>query len=130
MSILDRKTSRRELLQLTATAALVTATSTLVSACTAAVAPTQGEGQSPAQEGATITYWDWWSMTAGPSGRMFEALPSAFAEVEPTIQLELQNVPFDEYFTKFLTAHAAGDVPDVMHSSGDWGRSFFDRGAI
>ena len=130
MSILDRKTSRRELLQLTATAALVTATSTLVSACTAAVAPTQGEGQSPAQEGATITYWDWWSMTAGPSGRMFEALPSAFAEVEPTIQLELQNVPFDEYFTKFLAAHAAGDVPDVMHSSVDWGRSFFDRGAI
>jgi multiple sugar transport system substrate-binding protein len=61
---------------------------------------------------------------------MFEALPAAFAEAEPDIELELQNVPFGEYFTKFLAAHAAGDVPDVMHSSVDWGRAFFDRGAI
>jgi len=128
--MLDRKTSRRELLQMTAAAALAATTSVLVSACTVPVAPAQNGGQSPAEEAVTITYWDWWSMTAGPSGRMFEALPTAFAAVAPNIELDLQNVPFGEYFTKFLAAHAAGDVPDVMHSSVDWGRAFFDRGAV
>lgn len=84
---------------------------------------------APAQK-VKIVYWDWWSMTAGASGEMFEYLPKGFAEVEPDIELEMRNVPFAEYFRAFLAAHAAGDVPDVMHSSVDWGRALYDRGAI
>jgi multiple sugar transport system substrate-binding protein len=84
----------------------------------------------PAAEKVTITYWDWWNMTAGNSGKMFEYLPKGFAEVEPDIELNLQNVPFGEYFRKFMAAHAAGDVPDTMHSSVYWGRDFYDKGAL
>jgi multiple sugar transport system substrate-binding protein len=134
MSVLDRKTSRRDLLRMAAAAALAGAAGSIVSACAAPAAPSQGEapasGQASTQEPVTITYWDWWPMTTGPAGRMFEALPAAFAQVEPNIELNLQNVPFGEYFTKFMAAHAAGDVPDVLHSSVDFGRAFFDRGAI
>jgi multiple sugar transport system substrate-binding protein len=88
------------------------------------------EKQPVTQEEVTITYWDWWSITSGNSGKMFEYLPEGFAEVEPNITLDLQNVPFGEYFRKFLAAHAAGDVPDTMHSSVYWGRDFYDKGAL
>lgn len=95
------------------------------------VAPSEDDGvvAAPAEKQRVI-YWDWWSMTAGPSGRMFEAFERQLPDVEPDIELELRNIPFGEYFRAFMAAHAAGDVPDVMHSSVNWGRAFYDRDAI
>jgi multiple sugar transport system substrate-binding protein len=97
----------------------------------APTAPAPAAAQQPgAAQKVTITYWDWWNMSTGPMGRMFDYLPKGFAEVEPNITLNLQNVPFAEYFRKYLAAHAAGDVPDAMHCSIWWARSFFDRAAV
>jgi multiple sugar transport system substrate-binding protein len=88
------------------------------------------EEKVPVAEKVTITYWDWWGLTTGRTAEMFEALVSDFAEIEPNVELNLQNVPFGEYFRKFLAAHAAGDVPDTMHCSTSWSRDFWDEGAL
>jgi multiple sugar transport system substrate-binding protein len=88
------------------------------------------EKKAPPAEKVTVTFWDWWNMSEGASGEMFNYLTERFPEVEPNVELNLQNVPFGEYFRKFLAAHAAGDVPDAMHSSVSWGRDFYDKGAL
>lgn len=141
-------TNRREFLRLSALGA---ASAAIIAACAPAAPPTPtpapakpAEAPKPAAqptpapakpaaagEKVTITYWDWWAIQGtSPSAKMFEYLPKGFAEREPNITLNLQNVPFGEYFRKFLAAHAAGDVPDTMHCSVAWGRSFYDRQAI
>ncbi len=94
-------------------------------------APTASEAGGVAPEATTITYWDWW----GPAGsaankRLFDRLPEAMKESQPHLELDYQNVPFGDYFVKFLAAHAADDTPDVMHSSVYWARDFYDKGAI
>ena len=77
----------------------------------------------------TITYWDWWGPAANETSKaLFDRLPVALGESNPELELNYQNVPFGEYFVKFLAAHAADDTPDVMHSSVYWGRDFYDRG--
>jgi len=104
----------------------------VLAACAPAAAPAGGGAAGPAGAKATITYWDWW----GPAGNavlknLFDRLPVALKEHKPDLELNYQNVPFgDEYFQKFLAAHAADDTPDVMHSSVYWARDFFDKGAL
>jgi multiple sugar transport system substrate-binding protein len=132
-----RNISRRDFLRMSAAA---TVGATLASCAPASPAPQppveEKEKEAPAEEKApvaekvTITYWDWWGLTTGQTAEMFEALVSDFAEIEPNIELNLQNVPFGEYFRKFLAAHAAGDVPDTMHCSTSWSRDFWDEGAL
>lgn len=102
----------------------------ILAACAPAAPATDGGGAASA-EPQTVTYWDWW----GPSGSevnaaLFDRLPVALQETNPDLTLDYQNVPFGEYFRKFLAAHAAGDVPDVMHSSVYWARDFFDKEAL
>lgn len=105
----------------------------ILAACAPAQAPASGgSGAAPAAAGATITYWDWWGPSANAvSKNLFDRLPVALKEKKPDLELNYQNVPFgDEYFRKFLAAHAADDTPDVMHSSVYWARDFFDKGAL
>lgn len=124
-----KKITRRTFLAFSA----ATISAGVLAACAAPQAPAAGEGAAaPAAAGTVVTYWDWW----GPAGNavlaaLFERLPVAFKEAEPDLELNYQNVPFgDEYFRKFLAAHAADDTPDVMHSSVYWARDFYDKGAL
>ena len=105
-----------------------------LAACAPAPAPaasSAGQAAAPSKATQTVTYWDWWGPTGSAANKaLFERLPVALKESKPDLELNFQNVPFDEYFRKFLAAHAANDVPDVMHSSVYWGRDFFDKGAL
>ena len=78
----------------------------------------------------TVTYWDWWGLTSGATGQMFEWFQQRYAETAPHVKMDLQVVPWDEYFRKFLTAQAAGDPPDCLQVSVDWGRDFWDAGVL
>jgi len=126
MNIAQNKLSRRKFLVFSAATVGVG----VLAACAPAAAPAGGAA-APSAAGKTITYWDWW----GPAGspvlqKLFDRLPKALKEKKPDLDLNYQNVPFEEYFRKFLSAHAADDAPDVMHSSVYWARDFFDKGAL
>ncbi|MFZ1756338.1 MAG: extracellular solute-binding protein [Caldilineaceae bacterium] len=137
MDRMNQKLSRRRFLALSAVSvgAGVLAACASPASAPSAPAPAASEGQAaeaaPAVAPQTVAYWDWW----GPSGSavnaaLFERLPVALQEYDSSLELDYQNVPFGEYFRKFLAAHAASDVPDVMHSSVYWARDFFDKGAL
>jgi len=136
VTISKDKMSRRNFLKLSASTVGVS----LLAACAPGASAPGGESAAAGQavedapsgtETQTITYWDWWGPTGSAANQaLFERLPDALKESQPHLELNYQNVPFGEYFRKFLAAHAAGDVPDVMHSSVYWGRDFFDRAAI
>lgn len=125
----NQKLSRRHFLTLSAAAA----SATMLAACAPSTTPAESDsaGSSSSAEPQTVIYWDWWGPTGSAVNQaLFERLPVALQEYDSTLELDYQNVPFDEYFRKFLAAHAAGDVPDVMHSSVYWARDFFDRQAL
>ena len=50
-------------------------------------------------------YWDWWGPAANETSKaLFDRLPVALGESNPELELNYQNVPFGEYFVKFLAA--------------------------
>lgn len=129
MSNREFRLTRRRFLALTAASAGLGA----LAACAPATAPaTTSSGEAGvAKATQTVIYWDWWGPTGSAANQaLFERLPVALQEYDSSLELDYQNVPFGEYFRKFLAAHAAGDVPDVMHSSVYWARDFYDRGAL
>lgn len=124
-----QKLSRRHFLTLSAAAA----GAGVLAACAPTTTPADSGSAdtSASTEPQTVIYWDWWGPTGSAVNQaLFERLPEALKEYDSTLELDYQNVPFGEYFRKFLAAHAAGDVPDVMHSSVYWARDFFDRQAL
>ena len=132
MKNVRNRVSRRDFLRLSA----VTALSGIGASALAACAPepeSSGDmaGGAPAVAQQTITYWDWWGPAANETSKaLFDRLPVALGESNPELELNYQNVPFGEYFVKFLAAHAADDAPDVMHSSVYWARDIYDKGAL
>lgn len=137
MNISKDKLSRRRFLKLSVSTvgmgllASCVPASPVVEESAPAAASEAVEAAPPGSETQTITYWDWWGPTGSAANQaLFERLPDALKEAQPDLELNYQNVPFGEYFRKFLAAHAAGDVPDVMHSSVYWSRDFFDKDAI
>ena len=132
MKDLRNRVSRRDFLRLSAVTALSGIGASALAAC--APAPeSSGDmaGEAPAAAQQTITYWDWWGPAANETSKaLFDRLPVALGESNPELELNYQNVPFGEYFVKFLAAHAADDAPDVMHSSVYWARDIYDKGAL
>ena len=132
MKNLRNRVSRRDFLRLSAVTALSGIGASALAAC--APAPeSSGDmaGEAPAAAQQTITYWDWWGPAANETSKaLFDRLPVALGESNPELELNYQNVPFGEYFVKFLAAHAADDAPDVMHSSVYWARDIYDKGAL
>ena len=132
MKNLRNGVSRRDFLRLSAVTALSGIGASALAAC--APAPeSSGDmaGGAPAVAQQTITYWDWWGPAANETSKaLFDRLPVALGESNPELELNYQNVPFGEYFVKFLAAHAADDAPDVMHSSVYWARDIYDKGAL
>ena len=132
MKNLRNRVSRRDFLRLSAVTALSGIGASALAACAPAPA-SSGDmaGEAPAAAQQTITYWDWWGPAANETSKaLFDRLPVALGESNPELELNYQNVPFGEYFVKFLAAHAADDAPDVMHSSVYWARDIYDKGAL
>lgn len=78
-----------------------------------------GENYSPdipePAEPVTVT-WATWYNTDTP---FWQATIAAFQEVHPNITIEVQSVPNEEMFDKFLAQIAAGNPPDTAIVS-DW----------
>ena len=78
-----------------------------------------GENYSPdipePAEPVTVT-WATWYNTDTP---FWEATIAAFQEVHPNITIEIQSVPQEEMFDKFLAQIAANNTPDTALLS-DW----------
>ena len=132
MKNLRNRVSRRDFLRLSAVTALSGIGASALAAC-ASGPESSGDmaGGAPAVAQQTITYWDWWGPAANETSKaLFDRLPVALGESNPELELNYQNVPFGEYFVKFLAAHAADDAPDVMHSSVYWARDIYDKGAL
>ena len=132
MKNLRNRVSRRDFLRLSAVTALSGIGASALAAC-ASAPESSGDmaGEAPAAAQETITYWDWWGPAANETSKaLFDRLPVALGESNPELELNYQNVPFGEYFVKFLAAHAADDAPDVMHSSVYWARDIYDKGAL
>lgn len=70
----------------------------------------QPESESSQSEPVTITY-SYWDQNFTP---YVEEVIAAFNEIEPNITVEIQVVPFDEYWNKMQAAAAGGEVPDVL----------------
>ena len=77
-----------------------------------------------------IEYWDWWNPAAGvESKNWFEWVKADFEAQNPGIKIKMQFVPFgNEYVQKLSASSAAGDPPDILHSSIIWARDFYDLG--
>ena len=90
------------------------------------------EAMGPKEITGTIEYWDWWNPTSGiETKNWFEWLKKDFEAQNPSAKIEFQFIPFgNEYVQKFQAAAAAGNPPDIMHSSIVWGRDFFDLGTL
>ena len=96
-----------------------TAEATEAPAATPAVMDIKGENYSPdipePTEPVTVT-WATWYNTDTP---FWKGTIEAFQRVHPNITIEIQSVPNEEMFDKFLAQIAAGNPPDTAIVS-DW----------
>lgn len=75
-----------------------------------------------------VVFWDWFSPTANEAlKRWFAWVPAALKEVHPNLKLKIEHVPFGDMVQKILAASAAGNPPDVLHTSVDWGLALYLR---
>jgi multiple sugar transport system substrate-binding protein len=105
-----------------------------VSACSSQITtPNNAEG-SEDQKGNTeektkITWLQWWKGEQGVAGEeLFANIESGFEEANPTIDLVIENLPFNEVHTKILSTHAGGIAPDVIALSSPWVAEFAAAG--
>lgn len=111
MNIQDRmassRFSRRQFMILTGSVA----TGALLTACAPAVAPGEGSSAAPAADVTNLIAWFTDRSTINAMTEK-EAIPD-FEAQNATIKVEMQFVPESELQQKLLTAHAAGNAPDV-----------------
>ena len=105
-------------------AAATAAAPAATTAAVAAAAPKPATGE--------VQFWDWWNPTSGVETKnWFDFLKTDFEAKNPSLKINFQFVPFgNEYVQKFQAASAAGNPPDIMHSSIIWARDFFDLGTL
>lgn len=91
-------------------------------ATTAPAAKTDAGAAKPAAAGGagvpsgnvTLTFWN--GLT-GPDGKVLEEMLATFQSTYPNVKIEQQQIPWNDFYTKMLTAIPAGEGPDmaVMH---------------
>lgn len=81
----------------------------------AAGRPRAARGATVPSENLAISFWN--GLT-GPDGRIMETLTVQFTSQYPNIKIEQQQIPWNDFYTKMLTAIPAGDGPDmaIMHT--------------
>ena len=78
-----------------------------------------------------LAYWDWFSPTSSERAKKWFAwLPSELKARNPDLNFKIEHVPFGQVMQKFLAAAAAGNAPDAMHTSVDWGLALHLRGQL
>jgi multiple sugar transport system substrate-binding protein len=91
----------------------------LLGACVAPVAPAQPAGAAQPAEKITLQVWraggaavpperanHWWD----DNGEIL----AQWAEANPNIEIKIEDIPFEQYDTKQLTALSGGGAPDIM----------------
>src|SRR5262245_3422128 len=86
---------------------------------------------APGKARAPIKFRSWWSPSSSqPMDQWDQHIRKDFPEKHGGVQLDIEYVPFGDYFKKFLAGVASDDVPDALHSSVVWGRDFYDLGTL
>src|SRR5699024_6673158 len=67
-----------------------------------------------------------WAM--GEEGKNLPELAKGFEEENPDIKIDVQALPWDEAYKKFLTAVASGDGPDILQVDTAWVAQFGSAG--
>src|SRR5687767_8848162 len=105
-----------------------------VSACSSQITSPNNVKRSEDQQGYTeektkITWLQWWKGEQGAATEeLFANIESGFEESNPTIDLVIENLPFNEVHTKILSTHAGGIAPDVIALSSPWVAEFAAAG--
>jgi multiple sugar transport system substrate-binding protein len=96
-------------------------------------APTATPAAAPTAQPATsgspvnVKYWD--SLDAGMDVYMKQQL-AAFANKQPAIHVDFQQLPFDQFTAKLLASVAGGGAPDLTYCHPSWVTLFAGRSAI
>lgn len=84
-------------------------------AATTAAAATTGENkpaETEAQElEGEITFWH--SFTQGPRMEKIQAAADAFMELHPKVKINIETFSWADFYTKWTTGLASGNVPDI-----------------
>lgn len=88
------------------------------------------EGTKTAQAGVNtdisgdIVIWDWDGGTA-------QKYVDEFNKVYPNVNVEIQEVSWDDYITKLQTSYVSGmDLPDIIYGETAWRGSLFEMGIL
>ena len=86
-------------------------------ATTAAPAAASGETQAaetepqPEELEGEITFWH--SFTQGPRMEKIQAAADAFMELHPKVKINIETFSWADFYTKWTTGLASGNVPDI-----------------
>ena len=73
----------------------------------------------------------WWNPTASDSQkRWYDHYTTTYKELAPWVTLDPRFVPWGDMIKKYLASIAAGDSPDVFHSSIAFARDLWDMGTL
>jgi multiple sugar transport system substrate-binding protein len=86
--------------------------------------------ETPKRDNVTIVMQSWWSPSIGLPFQAWDEHIRTFTKTSPWVKIEVQYVPWSDMIKKYLAGVAAGDVPDVFHSSIAFARDLWDQGTL
>jgi multiple sugar transport system substrate-binding protein len=105
----------------------------VILACAALLAPTLllGGGKQEAAVEKKQVKIEWLQWFAGEIGReVFDELIAAFQKENPSIKVELTDVPFGKVREMILANHSVGKIADVLAINFPWVDEFVDIGIL
>lgn len=91
--------------------------------------PGCGGGDGTSEGGQVTLRWSMWALD-NSSDDIWREVAARVTEAHPSIRVDLQLVPFDQYFDKLQTEIAGGSPPDIMAMQMLRLPSFAVRGAM
>ncbi|MDO4274917.1 MAG: sugar ABC transporter substrate-binding protein [Eubacteriales bacterium] len=85
--------------------------------CTLPAGLVLAEENSP-EEPAKITFLTWKRSELGEEN--FDKVMEAFHDAHPEVEVEVQDMPYDQVHDKILTLSASGQMPDVIPVNSPW----------
>lgn len=123
----DTRTTRRGFIKQSAITGAAIAGAGSLSSVVEAASPARSD-----EAAYTLEYWDWWSPVGSPSlTRWFDYVKKTFEKQNPGVTIKYQFLPWgDPYLQKIQASVAAGNPPDVFHTSVAWARDLYDRNVL
>src|SRR5690625_4497292 len=100
-----------------------TVTSLLIVMLILAACSSNGDSSKADGDDATIKVW-----ALGEEGENLQSFAEDFEEEHSNITVDVQALPWDEAYKKFLTAVASGDGPDLLQVDTAWVAQFASAG--